>query len=329
MIDDATFARIRRLFFAEHLPIGTIATQLGIHHYAVRRAISTDAFNQRKAAPARASALDPYKPFLVEQLVRYPGLRATRLGQMLRARGYTGSDVVVRRYLATVRGQRPGEAFLRRKTLPGEEAQVDWGHFGKLRVGRAERPLMAFVLVLGWSRAIFVRFFHDLTNSSFLEGHVRAFEYLGGVPRRILYDNLKSVVTQRDGDAVHFSDDILHLSAHYHFEPRPCAPYRGNEKGKVERAIRYLRDSFFAGRVFGSLADVHAQLADWIGTVALVRVAADDPRGRRVAALLDEERPQLLPLPPAPFPCERTAQLISGKTPYLRFDLNDYSFPHT
>jgi len=327
VIDDVTFARIRRLFFAEHLPIATIAKQTGVHPDAVRRAISTDAFNQRKAAPARPSPLDPYKAFVVEQLTRHPRLRATRLHDMIRQRGYAGSVVVVRRFAASLRGRRAGEAFLRRSTLAGEEAQVDWAHFGKLRVGRAERPLVAFVMVLGFSRALFVRFFHDLTTSSFLEGHVRAFESFGGVPRRILYDNLKSVVIERSGDAIRFSDDILHLAAHYHFEPRPCAPYRGNEKGKVERAIRYLRESFFAARVFAGLDDLHAQLATWIDTVALARVVTTDPARRTVAALLHEERPRLLPLPAAAFPVERTLQLASGKTPYLRFDLNDYSIP--
>jgi transposase len=327
VIDDATFARARRLFFVEHLPIATIAHQLGVHRDAIRRAIASDAFNQRRITPVRPSALDSYKPFLVEQLARYPDLRATRLHDMIRARGYAGSSVIVRRFVATQRGRRPGEAFLRRSTLPGEEAQVDWAHFGKLRVGRALRPLVAFVMVLGYSRALFVRFFHDLTTASFLEGHVRAFEHLGGVARRILYDNLKSVVIDRSGDVIRFSDDILHLAAHYHFEPRPCAPYRGNEKGKVERAIRYVRESFFAARPFTDLGDLHRQLATWTLDVSLARTVGDDPARRTVAQLLAQEQGHLLPLPASAFPTERTVQLASGKTPYLRFDLNDYSIP--
>lgn len=327
MIDHKVFAEIRRLFFAEHLPVGTIANQLGVSKDAVRRAIGSDAFNQRKAGVARSSVLDAFKPYLIEQLERYPRLRATRLHDMIRDRGYPGSAVVVRRFLAEVRGNRAKEAFLRRTTLPGEEAQVDWAHFGKVRVGRAERPLVAFVLVLGYCRALFVRFFHDLTTPSFLEGHVRAFDAIGGVPRRILYDNLKSVVTERFGDAIRFSDDILHCAAHYHFEPRPCAPYRGNEKGKVERAIRYVREAFFEGRAFGSIDDLHAQLASWIEATSARRVVTADPERRTVAELLALERPLLLPLPSAPFPAERIAQIVSGKTPYLRFDLNDYSIP--
>jgi len=246
---------------------------------------------------------------------------------MIRSRGYSGSVVMVRRFVSSVRGQRAGEAFGRRSTLPGEEGQVDWAHFGKLRVGRASRPLVAFVMVLGFCRALFVRFFHDLSTASFLEGHVRAFESFGGVPRRLLYDNLKSVVIERTGDAIRFSDDILHFAAHYHFEPRPCAPYRGNEKGKVERAIRYLRESFFEARVFSGLDDLHAQLASWIEQAALQRIVHTNPARSTVAELLKQEKPLLLPLPPAAFCPERTLQLISGKTPYLRFDLNDYSIP--
>jgi transposase len=329
VIADDEFARIRRLFYAEHWPVGTIAAELGVHRDAITRAIGVGAFNQRKASPQPPSKIDPYKAFIVETLARYPRLRATRLAEMLRARGYPGSVVQVRRFAATVRRAPRAEAFLRRQTLPGEEAQVDWAHFGTLRVGRATRPLVCFVMVLGWSRALYARFFHDLTTPTFLAGHTRAFDVLGGVPRVVLYDNLKSAVVERVGDHIRFNDDLLQLAAHYHFEPRPCAPYRGNEKGKVERAIRYLRDSFFAARQFADLADLNRQLDLWIADVAHRRPAPGDAEGRSVAALLELERPKLLPLPPAPLPVERVVQLRSGKTPYLRFDLNDYSIPHT
>jgi transposase len=329
MIDDERFAKIRRLFFAEHWKVGAIATELGVHRDVVVRAIGADAFNQRKAAPQPPSRLDPYKPLVEELLARHARLPATRLFEMLRDRGYVGSVVQVRRFARLVRRAPRGEAYLRRTTLPGEEAQVDWAHFGKLRVGRATRPLVCFVLVLGWSRALFARFFHDLSTTCFLRGHVLGFHSLGGVPRRCLVDNLKSAVVERVGDHIRFGADYLALAAHYHFEPQPCAPYRGNEKGKVERAIRYLRDSFFPARSFASLADLNSQLDAWIRDVAQARKAPGDPDGRSVKDLLALERERLLPLPSSPFPVERVVQLVSGKTPYLRFDLNDYSIPHT
>ncbi len=229
MIDAELYARIRRLFFAEHWKVGTIAAELGVHRDAVRNAIEADRFT-RQLRPVRPMLLDPYKDFIRDVLDKHPRLRSTRLFEMIRERGYPGSAVQLRRYVATVRPAARAEAYLRLQTLPGEQAQVDWGHFGKIRVGRALRSLSCFVFVLSWSRAMYARFTLDQTLESFLRGHVLAFEALG-VPRAILYDNLKSVVLERQGDHVRFHPQLLEFAGHYHFAPRPCAPYRGNEKG--------------------------------------------------------------------------------------------------
>ncbi len=326
MISAELRARIRRLFFAEHWRIGTIATELGVHHETVRLAIEADRFI-RPGTQIRPTLLDPYKGFIAKVLEEHPRLRATRIHQMLTARGYPGSTVQIRRYLRTVRPSR-AEAYLRLETMPGEQAQVDWGNFGKIQVGNARRALSCFVLVLGWSRAIYARFALDQTLESFLRGHVDAFAALGGVPREILYDNLKSVVLDRSGDHIRFHPRVLDLAGHYHFAPKPCAPYRGNEKGKVERQIQYLRHSFFAARRFSSVDDLNGQLARWIAEVAHVRRAPGHADGRTVGALLIDERERLLPLPEHPLECDRLLAISSGKTPYVRFDLNDYSIPH-
>jgi hypothetical protein len=196
-------------------------------------------------------------------------------------------------------------------------------------VGSAKRALSCFVMVLSWSRAIYARFALDQTLESFMRGHSLAFEALGGVPREILYDNLKSVVLDRTGDHIRFHPRILELAGYYHFAPKPCAPYRGNEKGKVERQIQYLRHSFFAARRFASVEDLNAQLARWIAEVAHVRRAPGHADGRAVGDLLADEKPRLLALPKHPMPCARITGVSSGKTPYVRFDLNDYSIPHT
>ena len=147
------------------------------------------------------------------------------------------------------------EAYLRLKTLPGEQAQVDWAHFGAVRIGRAERRLMGFVMVLSYSRRVFLRFYLDAGMSNFLRGHVAAFEAWQGVPRELWYDNLKSVVAERHGDAIRFNPQLLAFAGHYLFLPRPVAVARGNEKGRVERAIRYVRDSFFAARAWRDIGD--------------------------------------------------------------------------
>jgi transposase len=320
-------AEIRRLFFAEHWRVGTIAEQLRVHYYAVKRAIESERFI-RPGTQVRPSCLDPYKAFIGEVLEQYPRLRATRLYEMAKGRGYKGSVVQLRRYVGTVRPAAKAEAFLRLATLPGEQAQVDWGNFGKIQVGHAQRSLSCFVMVLSWSRAIYARFALDQTLESFLRGHVEAFSALGGVPRTILYDNLKSVVLERAGDHIRFHPRVLDLAGHYHFAPKPCAPYRGNEKGKVERTIQYLRHGFFAARRFSSVQDLNAQLAAWIERTADARKVPGDPTDRLVREAAEEERPRLLPLPEHAFECDLVKAVASGKTPYIHFDLNDYSIPH-
>jgi transposase len=328
MISSEQRARIRRLFYAEHWKIGTIAAELGIHHDAVALAVETERFTNIAYRPA-ATLLDPYKEFVRITLDQYPRLRATRLLQMIEGRGYTGSVWPLRRF---VREFRPGgarEAFFRLSMLPGEQGQVDWGSFGSIAIGNTRRWLSCFVMVLSFSRALFARFVLDQTLESFLRCHHAAFVAFGGVPRGLLYDNLKAVVLERVGDVIRFNPRLLEFAGHYHFAPRPVAPARGNEKGRVERAIRYLRDSFFAARVFRSVEDLNTQLDAWTQRVAHARLVPGDADKRTVAAAWADERPRLLPLPAHPFDCDAVLTLRSGKTPYLRFDKNDYSIPHT
>jgi transposase len=323
MISDATRAEIRRLHEAEKWPVGTIAKHLNLHHQTVERALGRKLFSTW----TRKSKVDPYKPLILEILDKHPKLRATRIFGMVRERGYPGGVEQVRRFVAHVR-PKPRTAYLRLRTLPGEQGQVDWANFGTLQVGHAKRPLSCFLMVLSWSRAMDARFFLDQQGDAFRRGHVLAFQYFGGVPRELLYDNLKSVVLERVGEHIRYHPRVLELAGHYHFAPKPCAPYRGNEKGKVERTIQYLRHSFHAARSYRDLDDLNEQLAHWITDVAHRRPVPGDPERRLVADALVEERPRLLRLPAHPLDCNEVLTRSSGKTPYIRFDLNDYSIPH-
>ena len=326
MIPPEQIAEIRRLFFAEHWKVGTIAAALGLHPDTVRDAVETDRFNRAKIV--RASTLtDPYIDFIRQTLERYPRLRATRIYQMVRTRGYAGSVVQLRRVVARLRPPQR-EAFLALRTFPGEEAQADWAHFGEVCVGRARRRLSCFVLTLSYSRALALEFFFDQSLENFLRGHVRAFAQLGGVARTILYDNLRSAVLERRGDAVHFHPRLLELCAHYHFAARPCRPGRGSEKGRVERAIRYVRESFFAARPFTTLADFNRQARTWRDEIAHRRPWPGGDR-RTVAEIFEEEKARLLPLPAHPFDTDLVRPVRSEKTISVRFDLNDYSIPPT
>jgi len=326
MISKEREAEILRLHYAESWRVGTISRQLGVHHTTVQRVLAQSGVQPQVVTP-RASMVDPYLPFILETLGKYPRLCASRLFEMVRLRGYPGGPDHFRRVVARHRPKPAAEAFLRLRTLPGEQAQVDWGHFGKVQIGAASRRLYAFVMVLSWSRQVFLRFYLSAAMPAFLRGHVEAFAFFGGVPRVALYDNLKSAVLERSGDAIRFHPTLLELAAHYHYEPRPVAIARGNEKGRVERAIRYVRDSFFAARSWNSVDDLNAQAQQWMTGLSADRPWPQD-RARKVGQVFAEEQPRLLPLPDDSFPCDERVDVEVGKTPYVRFDLNDYSVPH-
>jgi transposase len=327
MIDKDLEAKILRYHFVEQWGVNTIARQLCIHHSTVDRVLSQAGLPKAERV-RRPSIVDPFHPLIIETLAQYPTLSAARLLGMAQARGYAGGASQFRAHVAQLRPRRPAEAYLRLKTLPGEQCQIDWGHFGHVQIGRAKRPLMAFVMVLSFSRQLFVCFYLNQRMDNFLRGHVAAFDAFQGVPRVALYDNLRSAVLERRGEAIRFHPTLLDLSAHYRFEPRPVAPARGNEKGRVERAIRYVRESFFAGRTWRDLDDLNALAAAWCTGPSAQRPCPEDTT-RTVAAVFAEERAHLIGLPDNPYPTDEQVEVSVGKTPYVRFDLNDYSVPHS
>ncbi len=320
-------AQILRYYHAERWRIGTIASQLHIHRDSVARVL-TQAGLPALGPIRRPSALDPYLPFILETLEQFPRLRASRLYGMVKTRGYPGRPDHFRHLIARHRPRAKAEAFLRLRTLPGEQMQIDWGHFGHLEIGRARRPLMGFVAVLSWSRQIFLRFYLGAHMENFLRGHVGAVTAWGGCPRVALYDNLKSAVLERQGQIIRFNPTLLALAGHYRFELRPVAVARGNEKGRVERAIRYIRDAFFAGRSFKDVADLNAQADAWVCGPAGERRCPED-KSLTVREAFFQEQARLLTLPGDAFPADEIKAVSAGKTPYVRFDLNDYSIPHT
>lgn len=325
-IDKDIESKILRYHFVEQWRVGTIATQLGVHHSVVDRVLSQAGMPKVERSP-RASMIDPYLPFIIETLEAFPTLTATRLYEMAKQRGYPGAPSQFRQRISQLRPRKQPEAYLRLKTLPGEQAQVDWGHFGHIEIGKARRPLMAFVMVLSWSRQIYLQFYPNAQMENFLRGHVGAFEAWEGLPRVLLYDNLKSAVLERQGDAIRFHPTLLALSAHYHFEPRPVAVARGNEKGRVERAIRYIRDNFFAGRQWQTLEQLNQQADEWCRGVSAQRRCPENT-DLHVGEAFVQEQSRLLSLPDNPFDTRERIEVIARKTPYVRFDLNDYSIPH-
>ena len=323
-ISDDKQSEIKRLYYAEHWKIGTIARQLGVHRDTVKAALGMN--EPRVHSTLRPKLIDPYVEFINETLETYPTLRATRLHDMLKERGFSGSVRTVRDYVRQVRPSPKNEVYLRTESLCGEQAQVDWGHAGKLEVPGGVRALWLFVMVLAYSRAMWAEFVHDLSAASLCRSLVRAAVWFGGLPRQYLFDNPKTIVLERHGDTIRFHPQLLQLCGELHVQPRLCAVRKANQKGGVERCIRYTRDRFLAGRTITSIEQGNEQLRIFIDEIAHQRPHPKQ-RQRTVAEVFEEERPRLLPVPdPLPITTQYRPVKID-KTAFARFDTNDYSVP--
>jgi transposase len=321
-----TAAEVRRLYFAEHWKRGTIASQLGIHPDVVERILGT--FGPKVGTPrTHVPVLSMYHAFIDETLERYPKLVATRVYDMIRERGYEGSIRTLRYYIRRNRPAPKGVAVLRLESLPGEQAQVDWAHVGEIAVPGGKRPLWAFVMVLSHSRASFAELVLSLDIHSLRRSLVRAATAFGGLPRQWLFDNAKTVVIERNGDVIRFNEELLELAGQLHVQPRVCAPYRPQEKGGVERAIRFFKDRFFAARTFHSVEHGNSQLALFIETVANARQHPRWP-DKTIAQFFEAEKPRLLALPD-PLPnTDLVAPAAVDRAAFVRLDTNRYSVPH-
>lgn len=317
-------AEIVRLHYAEHWRVGTIATQLDRHPDVVRRVLGIGA--PRAPSQLRPRLVDPYREFIDDTLRRYPKRRATRLYDMLRERGYTGAVRTLREYVALVRPKPKREIYLATETMAGEQAQVDWAYVDKIQVPGGERALWLFVMVLAHSRALWGEFVLDLSVHSLVRSLVRASIAFGGSTRQWLFDNPKTVVLERVGTAVRFHPTLLALCAQMRVEPRLCAVARPEHKGKVERAIRYLRDRFLAGRRILGVDEGNRALAKF-----LVEVAHQRPHPvhhqRTVGDVLADEKARLLALPD-PLPVTDFVEPVKPDAQaFVRFDGNRYSVP--
>ena len=323
MIDEAARAEMRRLVLGEGWKVSTVARRFSVHHSVVRRAVF--GVSADKPRVIAGSALEPHKAYVVERLQKYPQLTAARLVLELRERGYTHGVAILRRYIAQVRGPRERKAYLRIEVGPGEQAQVDWGSFGWMRIGTTQRPLSCFVMVLSWSRALFFDFALDQRMETFCALHQRAFEFFGGVPQKLLYDNLKSVVLHHVGSIVQFNPTFLSFAGQYLFEPTAAPPRYPQAKGRVEGAIHFLRHAFFYGRAFNGIVDLRQKAAVWRDEVANNRIHSTTRE--RPADRLLTERSRLRALPQHPPSVELLVAAIVSSHASVRLETNTYSVP--
>lgn len=285
------------------LSVSAIAREAGIDRKTVRkyiaRGLEPPVYSPRQPRPR---LIDPYVAYLRERVTAYPGLSGRRLLREIREQGYRGGYTAVTEAVRDVRPSAHAGYEVRFETPPGDQAQVDFAHFETVFTDEPSvmRRVWLFSLVLGYSRLIWARFVQPQDLQTVLRCHIAAFAALGGVPRSILYDRMKTVVTgEPEPGHIVYNPHLVDFAVHHGYQPRACRPYRAKTKGKVERPYRYIRQDFFLGRSFCNLEDLNTQLAHWLDTVANPRIHATI--GRVVNQAFAEEQPHLKTLPLAPY----------------------------
>ena len=283
------------------LNLSEISALTGFNRRTVRKYLDHPQPPRYPARPTTSGLLDPFKPYLQERMAA-GAWNAVVLLRELKERGYTGGYTILTDYLRPLRQEARIVAVRRFETPPGHQAQVDWGDLGDITQADGTRnKLNAFVLTLGYSRAMFCDIALDQKLPAFLRMHEAAFAFLGGIPQEILYDNTKTVVLRLltegvDGRGeVQLNPTFADFARYWGFTPRLCRPYRPQTKGKVENGIGYLRKNFLCGREASSLCDLRQQMQVWNQTVALPRVHGTTHRV--VSEAWEEEKPSLQSLP--------------------------------
>ena len=272
-----------------------IAERLGVSRNTVRKYLRSEEVPKAKPRPERGSKLDPHRDYLREQLAAGVDNCVVLLRE-LRKRGYTGSYTILKDFVQPLRLPKKPKATVRFETEPGEQAQVDFGLYRYVTPEGTTKQVYAFVMVLSWSRAIYVEFVTRADLVTFLRCHWNAFGYFGGIVRRCLYDNVKTVVLGRnEAGEVIYHPEFLDFSLRLGFSIQLCRPYRAQTKGRVESGIKYVRHNFWPTARFVDLADLNRQVREWMETVANVRVHGTT--GERPVDRLMIERSHLSAMP--------------------------------
>lgn len=324
MIDYETFCRLRQLYDEKGLKVSQIATELQLDPKTVAKWADQLTYHPRQGTK-RPSKLDSFKGQVAALLEQHP-YTAQQIFQQLRQRGYAGGYTILKEFVRQVRPvYKP--AFLMLEFAPGECAQVDWGNFGSIAVGSTRRRLSFFVMVLCYSRLMYVEFTLSEGMEQFLSCHRHAFEFIGGVTEKVVIDNLKvGVLRHPSGEKALFNPRYLDLAAHYGFQPVACNVGKGNEKGRVENGVGYVKKNFLNGLDIPSFAAVNPAAMQWRDTIANLRVHGETHR--KPIEMFAEEKPQLRPLPAIPYDCAVIRPIGANACCHVVFDTNRYSVPH-
>ena len=322
MIDYETYCKIREHRDRQGLTITQTARALGLHPETVSKYSRSEQYRPRPGVK-RGSRLDQYKGLIVRWLDAHP-LSGQQIFQRLREAGYSGGLTVLKDYIRTIRPA-PQKAFLRLSFARGECAQIDWGEYGTIAVGSTRRKLSFFVMVLCYSRQMYVEFTVSQTMEHFLACHQNAFAVLG-VPEKIMLDNLKSAVLKRlVGEAPVLNPRYVDFARHHAFKIAPCNVRAGWEKGRVESGVGYVKKNFLNGQQFTDFAHVNPAAQAWLAEIANVRIHGETHR--RPVDLFAEERAHLKPANSNPYDLARVLSLRASSQFRIALDTNRYSVP--
>lgn len=322
MIDYETYCRIHHLKQQQLTPT-QIAGELSLDQRTVQKWINEDHFRPRRSV-LRASKLDPFKP-LIQRWVETHPYTAQQILQRLREEGFDGGRTIVQEYVRQIRPRRV-PAFLTLSFAPGECAQIDWGEYGSVAVGSTRRKLSFFVMVLCYSRLMYVEFTLSQTMEHFLGCHQNAFASFGGVVKKIMVDNLKSAVLKRTvGQDPVLNPRYVDYARHSGFTIKPCGVGKGNEKGRVESAVGYIKKNFLNGLEISDFKVLGPAAKVWLDTVANVRIHGETHETPR--ARFDQEKPLLKPLPTMPYDIGIVSPVRASNRFRVNFETNRYSVP--
>lgn len=323
MLDYETFCRIRDHLGRQQLSVVQTARALALDARTVAKWANVEQFRARAGVP-RVSKLDVFKGQIVRWLDAHP-YSAQQIFQRLREAGFEGGITIVKDYVHRIR-PRHQEAFLKLDFAAGECAQVDWGEYGTIAVGSTRRRLSFFLMVLCYSRRMYLEFTVSQKMEFFLACHENAFAAFGGCPGRVMVDNLRSAVLQRlVGAAPVFNPKYLDFSRHWGFEITPCNVRSGNEKGRVENGVGYVKKNLLAGLELADFAALQPAATLWVDTVANVRIHG--ATHQRPIDRFEDERAHLGRLNPAGFDLARVCTARANKQFRVPLDANHYSVP--
>ena len=323
MISDEIGCSIRDCRDRQHMTLTQTATALHLHHRTVATWAGMLHYEARKSVP-RASLLDPFKGQVTRLLDTHP-FSAQQVFQRLREAGYAGGYTTVKDYVRLIR-PRKRAAFLKRVFGPGEAAQVDWGIYGTIGVGNTRRQLSFFVMVPCYSRRMYLEFSVSQTMEHFLAAHEHAFAAFNAVPARIMIDNLKTgVIEHLAGCAPVFNARYLDYAKHRGFTISACNVASGNEKGRVENAVGYVKKNFLNGLELSDFSAINPAAALWLDTVANIRIHSETRQ--RPIDLFEQEKAHLRPLNVAIYDIGRILPARVSKLFRVTFETNHYSVP--